>query len=643
MASQATSSVGGGGATSPVLSRHGSTSSTPSDHVFSPSDYDVDGRAPEGGPVRHTRIPKVVSKTFDSSTQACQHCRKRKRKCDRLTPACSNCAKAKIPCIFDLRVTDKTHPGYVEGLISQIDTLTARVAWLERLVGALGVDNIHTMETGVVPILPLQQSSNPNSQPYHSPRPPLSSCSSQASSAPPSTINESNMNTPEPYLDDDKPTSPFARVTKQILRLQAQDSSPTFLVDATPLGRCGPDRSTTPTELDPSDVQLPVYEDALLMMDGYFNNNGVVYPFLEKNQFKSELDALYQMNDPFPSSPSRAHRQRLFRILLVFAIGTTNVAQIPGGTAWGTSTSYYRRALQELDWVLEREDIDCVQNLLLLCIFTTFNVEGPSLWSTLGSTIRLAIGLGLHRRIGPDRASPFELERRRRTWWSIYNFDRVASFTLGRPLGIADEAIDIELPSLDTEQGTGNHFISYTHHIIRQRRLYGIVVRDVYSVSPSSSPTNPSLRSAESAVGVSTSAAQDIVSSIHTLAEQWYNSTPKPLRTTPPGKGHTNKLYFAMAFNLIICALYRPSPLLPTPSREQLGVLRRASGRCLDCFWDLHRRRRIAVNHVHLLQMFTCSISLLYCLCEYALDELNLGNRAWRRRTVEVVGRVASC
>ncbi len=62
--------------------------------------------------------------------------------------------------------------------------------------------------------------------------------------------------------------------------------------------------------------------------------------------------------------------------------------------------------------------------------------------------MRLAIGLGLHRRIGPDRASPSELERRRRTWWSIYNFDRVASFTLVRPLGIADEAIDIEVSSI---------------------------------------------------------------------------------------------------------------------------------------------------------------------------------------------------
>ncbi len=37
--------------------------------------------------------------------------------------------------------------------------------------------------------------------------------------------------------------------------------------------------------------------------------------------------------------------------------------------------------------------------------------------------------------------------------------------------------------------------------------------------------------------------------------------------------------------------------------------------------------------------MFTSSISLLYCLCEYAREEVNLRNRAWRRRTLEVVGR----
>lgn len=171
------------------------------------------------------------------------------------------------------------------------------------------------------------------------------------------------------------------------------------------------------------------------------------------------MDELFR--DPNIEHPNRSHRVIIFRVFLVLAIGATNIQQIEDGAAWSTSTTFYHRALQELDTVLEREDIECVQNLLLLSIFTTFNVEGPSIWATLGFAIRLAVGLGLHRRVGPEKGSPAELERRRRTWWSLYNFDRVVAFTLGRPLSIADEDIDIEVSSIWFNRCYANDYPSY--------------------------------------------------------------------------------------------------------------------------------------------------------------------------------------
>ncbi|KIY65614.1 hypothetical protein CYLTODRAFT_445242 [Cylindrobasidium torrendii FP15055 ss-10] len=571
-----------------------------------------------GGPVRHGRIPKVVSKTFDPSTQACQHCRKRKRKCDRLTPACSNCVKAKISCVFDFRVTDKTHPGYVENLIKHGDELEARVKWLEDLVTALNPSlDIRSAPTNSVPT-----AGTPLTVPATSP----SSSHAQSPSAEPApSAITMNVHVPETSNLD------VARMAKSVLGLaSSRDSAPTdptFLLDATPLGRLGGSTTSSSNHGSPathdSRLYLPDYDDGLRMLEAYFNNNGPSYPMLERNQLKRELDSLYQ--DPNPVHPDRAQRLSIFRVCLVLAIGTTNIHDIPGGGAWSTSTAFYHRALQELDTVLEREDLECVQNLLLLCIFAVFNVDGPSLWQTLGFATRVAIGLGLHRRMGPERASINELERRRRTWWSLYNYDRVVSFTLIRPLSFADEDIDIELPSLDGDYGTGNPpYMYFTHHVIRQRRLAGIIMREVYSVAPNM---------------LTDEARQTILSDIHGQIDNWYRCTPVPLSDSelPPGKGVGNTLYFSMMYNLLLCALYRPSPLFPTPGKSQLDTLFRASTRCLDAFWDLHRKKRIAVNHIHLLYMFTSAISLLYCLCEYGAEERNIRDVEWRRNTTSYV------
>ena len=181
---------------------------------------------------------------------------------------------------------------------------------------------------------------------------------------------------------------------------------------------------------------------------------------------------------------------------------------------------------------------------------------------------------------------------------------------------------------MDADYDTGNPaFMYYTLHLIRQRRLFGIIMRDVYCVSPN--PATDEQR-------------QGILQNIHNQVDHWYRSTPVPLPNTepPPGRGFANTLYFSMAYNLTICALYRPSPLIPTPTRPQLDTLFRASTRCLDAFWDLQRKKRIAVNHINILQMFTSAISLLYCLCEYGAEERNISDIGWRNNTL---GYVKSC
>lgn len=67
-----------------------------------------------------------------------------------------------------------------------------------------------------------------------------------------------------------------------------------------------------------------------------------------------------------------------------------------------------------------------------------------------GIALRLAVSLGLHRsQSGTSTMDPVHRETRRRVWWTLYLFDRMISSKLGYPLGIQDEDIDVELPSMD--------------------------------------------------------------------------------------------------------------------------------------------------------------------------------------------------
>lgn len=61
--------------------------------------------------------------------------------------------------------------------------------------------------------------------------------------------------------------------------------------------------------------------------------------------------------------------------------------------------------------------------------------------------IRHCIELGYHRSAETYRkhADALTREMSKRCFWVAYDIDRVAAFVLGRPVGIPDDAIDVEV------------------------------------------------------------------------------------------------------------------------------------------------------------------------------------------------------
>lgn len=64
-----------------------------------------------------------------------------------------------------------------------------------------------------------------------------------------------------------------------------------------------------------------------------------------------------------------------------------------------------------------------------------------------GLAIRYSIELGYHRSASTYRknSNPLIAEMSNRCFWVAYDIDRVASFILGRPVGIPDDCIDAEV------------------------------------------------------------------------------------------------------------------------------------------------------------------------------------------------------
>jgi proline utilization trans-activator len=89
--------------------------------------------------------------------------------------------------------------------------------------------------------------------------------------------------------------------------------------------------------------------------------------------------------------------------------------------------------------------------------------------------VRIALSLGMNREAPPGCLSLREYQRRRRLWWTLYIIDKKLSTTVGAPLSIQDEDIDISLPE-EYDLGFSNAALKFH---VRMARLEGKVVSGI--------------------------------------------------------------------------------------------------------------------------------------------------------------------
>lgn len=106
---------------------------------------------------------------------------------------------------------------------------------------------------------------------------------------------------------------------------------------------------------------------------------------------------------------------------------------------------YYTAAEKRLAQETGETRLTTVVSRLQQCHYLAARSRINHAWSLFGTTARLALAAGLHRRQRyheAREANCIESECRKRTFWAAYTLDRYLSAALGRPKAFHDDDID---------------------------------------------------------------------------------------------------------------------------------------------------------------------------------------------------------
>ena len=189
------------------------------------------------------------------------------------------------------------------------------------------------------------------------------------------------------------------------------------------------------------------FEDIQIWSESYFENWHTAYPFTSAPTI---LEYLEQHVRPATLPGLYNHRSPSFTIIRsIMSISLADRRQ--SGRLSGKSVPAYlvftsfKEAMESVqDMLFLPSSLDALQAVVAVQLFlvSMLRLNGASRLG--GMIVRMAYQLGLHR--CPTRYAGFNIEQaelRRRLFWSIYCIDRYLCQSLGLPLSIRDDDVDV--------------------------------------------------------------------------------------------------------------------------------------------------------------------------------------------------------
>ncbi|KAJ0415653.1 fungal-specific transcription factor domain-containing protein [Aspergillus carlsbadensis] len=321
----------------------------------------------------------------------------------------------------------------------------------------------------------------------------------EVSSRPDDMSREESRDSPDPvtdqqghYIGPASGVSFLARVRKRLHQSNLPSSSFTFGDVALP------DYDPVPSVMMPQEETVRLVQrffEFTMPIDRFFCPSRVEE---WRREFCESMGSMRNVED------GAAKRAALW---MIFAMAQEHLPTNAEDMDDDKSVRYFLAADYHLSKARGTVSIITLQARLCQCFWLLSRSRVNHCWELFGTTARLALVLGLHRKQCPSHpaGSLLDLDCHRRTFWSTYCLDNHLSVTFGRPKAFHDDDIDQELPSgvddenliagYQTPQPEAHHYsimlapVAYykLHHIV------SLILRDLYSIRPLSIQTQCAL------------------------------------------------------------------------------------------------------------------------------------------------------
>ncbi|KAJ7667132.1 fungal-specific transcription factor domain-containing protein [Mycena rosella] len=237
---------------------------------------------------------------------------------------------------------------------------------------------------------------------------------------------------------------------------------------------------------------VPPHREAVRIACLYFKNVSFMYEIIpEEIFFKSHLPAVYP-DTAGAYVPTNLHVLSLFAMVL--SLGAFFDLSVPSSDVRNRAAEFYDLAVAALNISipLKLDTIPAVQTLHLMALYflsTRGESGGDPAWQVLGMAMRSIQAQGCHRDGSRWGLPQRELEERRRVFWETHTYDRLQSFTFGRPYAQSDSHHDCEMPQTcdtplpsdtDISNSTFSH-MRWHYHKFQFALLLGRIVDLVFS------------------------------------------------------------------------------------------------------------------------------------------------------------------
>ncbi|OKL55522.1 hypothetical protein UA08_09211 [Talaromyces atroroseus] len=222
---------------------------------------------------------------------------------------------------------------------------------------------------------------------------------------------------------------------------------------------------TTPSLIPKDAFIIPPKHISDVLVAAYFEDVHPSFPIVDKDRFLT----LYDEPRSVPS---------LLLLQAICLVGSHVTAAFKNNQDF--KVSFFRRAKALFDGRYEEDRMEMVQAALLL---TWFSDGGDDIcanaWWWIGVASRTAIGLGMHREVGPSKMPDADKKTWKRMWWCLVQFDCLVSLCYGRPQNINLD--DCDVPALTPEDFDASEGTREANFVIYHSELCALVSRLVQS------------------------------------------------------------------------------------------------------------------------------------------------------------------